>query len=333
MFLYVAFRGTNFADLWKSLKSANYLWVGLTVPFIVLSYWIRTVRWKYLLTPIKEKISNRNLFSSVMIGYSVNNILPRVGEFVRPVLLGNQEGISRTSAFGTVVVERILDFMTFYLITCATLFLYPRAIDPFVNDVESIRPFFLYGSIAGFALFVLLFFKAETFVKMLAKLRRFLPERLRPKVHSFVESFAAGFGVARMKNKFAGIFFLSLFLWLDYALIMFLPFYAFPQQLSALGFGASIVLLVVSSIAWVLPAPGAMGTYHSFLTVAMTKLYGVDSVTALSFSVITHEVGYIITMMLGGYFFFKDHLTVQKIEEIGHQQESGQPRRDGYPQS
>ena len=56
-----------------------------------------------------------------------------------------------------------------------------------------------------------------------------------------------------------------------------------------------------------------MGTYHSFLTIAMVKLYGVDKTTALSYSIVTHELGYIIFMVFGAYYYFKDHMIVSEF--------------------
>jgi uncharacterized protein (TIRG00374 family) len=314
VFLYIAFRGVKLSDLWQSLKGANYWWIALLIPINILGNWVRAVRWADLLSPIKQNISKRNLFSGVMIGYAVNNVLPRVGEFVRPYVLGKLEGISKSSAFGTVVVERILDFMTFYFIVCAVLFIYPHSLDPFVNNADAARPLFLFGSITALAIFVVLFFKAEAFFRLLAKMIRFAPQRYRNKLERIVDSFCTGFAVAKVRKKFGKIILQSFLIWGLYALGMYIPFYAFsPLVRPDLDFGAAVVLLVVSSISWVLPAPGAMGTYHSFLTVAMVKLYGVDSTTALSYAIVTHGVAYILATLLGAYYYFADHIQLSEL--------------------
>ena len=264
-FLVLAFRGVKFSDLWESLKGANYWWVALLIPLNVLMNWIRALRWAHLLAPIKPHISKRNLFSGVMIGYAINNILPRVGEFVRPYIVGNQENISRSSVFGTVVVERILDFMSFYFIVCIVLFVYPNALDPFVSQPDTIRPLFLLGSLVCLLLFILLFFKAEAFFRFLAKVLVVMPEKQREKVEKILDKFYSGFAVAKVREKLGIILFHSFFIWGLNAVIMWVPFYAFaPLVKSGMNFGASVVLLVISSIAWILPAPGAMGPIIHF---------------------------------------------------------------------
>ena len=82
-----------------------------------------------------------------------------------------------------------------------------------------------------------------------------------------------------------------------------------------LGFGAAALLLVVSTIAFALPAPGAMGTYHSFLPAALVGLYSVDETAALGIAIITHEVQFIVIMIMGAYFYIVDHGRIGSLRE------------------
>lgn len=314
LFLYFAFREVNFNELLGALKGANYFWVVLLIPIVVLSHWVRALRWKYLMEPIKPNCSLRNLFAAVMIGYAVNNVLTRVGELVRPYLLGNSENVSRSATLATVVVERILDLMSFYITACVVLFLYPTALDPFFDDPGRVRPLLLLGSILGIVLFLVLFFKVEEVFRFFAKAQSFLPAKYGKRIDALLESFYRGFEIVKIKKRFGIILLLSLTIQGLYALSMYEPFFAFSSMVKpSLDFGASVVLLVVSSIAWILPAPGALGTYHSFITVALVKLYNVDWTTALSYTIITHELGYIIVMVIAAYYYIRDHVSVQEI--------------------
>jgi len=93
----------------------------------VVGHMARAWRWQYLLYPIKPNVTLRNSFSAVMIGYMVNNFLPRVGEFVRPYAIGNLENISKSAALGTVVIERIIDMIVFspFSLLCFSCILIP----------------------------------------------------------------------------------------------------------------------------------------------------------------------------------------------------------------
>ncbi|MDH3253258.1 MAG: flippase-like domain-containing protein, partial [Ignavibacteria bacterium] len=116
LFLYLAFRGTDFDGLFRSLAAVEYSWIVVYIAILFLSHAFRAWRWRYLLEPIKTRISMRNLFSGVMIGYLMNNVLPRAGELVRPYSLAKLESVPRSSALGTIVVERIMDTIAFLLL-------------------------------------------------------------------------------------------------------------------------------------------------------------------------------------------------------------------------
>lgn len=314
VFLYIAFRGVAFADLWQSLREVRYLWIALLVPIGLASHYVRALRWKYLLEHVKKDISTQNLFSAVMIGYMVNNVLPRVGELIRPYVAGKLEGISKSTAFGTVVIERIIDMITFFFLLCLVLFLFPESVDAFWDNAESLRPLFLAGSAIAFALFILIFLKSESIFRLVRYLKPVIPSRYRNKIDLVIDSFLSGFKIASVRTKLPVVIALSLAIWALYGLGLYVPFFAFePIANLDLGFSASMILLTVTSIAFVLPAPGAFGTYHSFLRYALVKLYGVDDVTALSYSLVTHEVNYIVIMIVGVFYFLKDHLKVAEV--------------------
>jgi uncharacterized membrane protein YbhN (UPF0104 family) len=64
-FLYLAFRGNDFNELFVVLKNANYLYAifGAFVG-IMLGGYFRAIRWRYFLDPLKENIGIGILFSS-----------------------------------------------------------------------------------------------------------------------------------------------------------------------------------------------------------------------------------------------------------------------------
>lgn len=314
LFLFLAFRGTNFTDLWKSLQEVNYLWIALVVPIGLLSHIVRAWRWKYLLNHVKPDLSVRNLFSAVMIGYMVNNVLPRIGELVRPYVIGKLEGVSKSTALGTVVVERIIDMMSFLFLLFFVLFFFPQSLTAVVGDVDSVRPLFLIGSAVSFVVFVLLFLKSESVFRFLKHLTVIVPNRFAYRMDSILESFLSGFRVSSMGEKFVPVGLLSLSMWGLYTLALYVPFQAFdPIAEAGLGLSAAVILLTLSTVAFILPVPGAFGTYHSFLKFALVTMYGIDEITALSFSIVTHELGYIMVMGVGIGYFLKDHIKVSDV--------------------
>jgi hypothetical protein len=316
VFLYLAFKGTNVNDLLDSFRQINYGWLFLLIPVHLLSQILRSYRWRYLLKPIKEEIRFRNLFAAAMIGLLINNGLPRVGELARGFVLGMSEKISRSSVFGTVVIERIVDMITFGFIVCCVVVLSPDSIDALVENANFVRPLFLFGAIGLLVVFTSVFLKSETVFALMKKFLPFVPHRFRPKIERIMNSFLSGLGVAKMRKYFIPIFILSSLTWITYAFALYIPFFMLEGiRQHALDLDAAFILLTVSAIAFVLPAPGAFGTYHSFISFALVRLYGIDPVIALTYSIISHEIGAILNSAIGLFYFINDHVKLSDLKE------------------
>jgi hypothetical protein len=76
IFIYLAFSKIDYAQMWQALKQAQYLWLLPAVGLMFISLWIRAVRWRYFMEPIKPGIGLHQLFSAMMIGYYGNNVFP-----------------------------------------------------------------------------------------------------------------------------------------------------------------------------------------------------------------------------------------------------------------
>jgi uncharacterized protein (TIRG00374 family) len=107
--LWFVLRGVDLARTGDLLRSADLRWVAFAAALLTLDLSFRALRWQRLLRPIAS-VRYPPMLGYLLIGYLANNVLPaRLGELVRVHYLGDREGISRASALGTVVVERVVD--------------------------------------------------------------------------------------------------------------------------------------------------------------------------------------------------------------------------------
>ena len=74
-FLYLAFRGSDFHEIGRALRTANYLWLIPTVVATMGSLAIRALRWRFLLLGV-GRLPFASLWASTMIGFMGNNVLP-----------------------------------------------------------------------------------------------------------------------------------------------------------------------------------------------------------------------------------------------------------------
>ena len=103
-FMVLLFRKIDFGQLVIALSSVDYRYIVLSVVFTFISYFLRAVRWRYLLISEKE-IPLASLYPATIIGYMANNLLPaRLGEFVRAYMLAKREQLETPSVFASLVI-------------------------------------------------------------------------------------------------------------------------------------------------------------------------------------------------------------------------------------
>ena len=120
-FIWLSLKGTTQEErnaIWDSIAQANYVYVGLSILFAVLSHLSRAYRWKYLLHPLGYRPRFINSVFTVMIAYLANLGVPRSGEILRATALANYEKLPFEKVFGTVIAERIVDlvFLLFFIL-------------------------------------------------------------------------------------------------------------------------------------------------------------------------------------------------------------------------
>ena len=54
LFMYLAVRKVDFPQMWRAFESANYWYLLPTVPIAFFSHFLRALRWRYLLDPIRR---------------------------------------------------------------------------------------------------------------------------------------------------------------------------------------------------------------------------------------------------------------------------------------
>lgn len=310
--VYYVIQDIDFSKLWSVLANADYIWVVLSIPIMLLSHWVRAMRWKILLKPILEAKSTWNLFSAVMIGYAVNNVIPRGGEFVRPFVYARRENVSKSAVFATIIIERFLDIL-FLLGLFAVVFFFSRgllsAAFPWLTD-GNIVMYVVMPVVIILAMILLSVYTRMGFYLLKVFVKPFFPHKYE-RLEEILSSFLKGFEFIKTPSNYLRTLFDSSLIWLFYALPMYLMFYCFPFQAQLnLGVIDAVLLLIVVGIGTTIaPSPGAIGLYHYLVTMAMVNLYGLPKEDALAYAILVHGINLIVQVVVGAGFFLKENLT------------------------
>jgi glycosyltransferase 2 family protein len=307
--LYFAFRNTDLEKLAIAIREANYWWMLAMFGTMMASHIFRAWRWRYLLDPIKPGTSFRNLFSGVMVGYFINNVLPRAGELVRPYSIGKLESLPKSAALGTIVVERIMDAVSFLILVMIIPLVYNGPLVEAFPWLQRAGVIISLGTFGFLLVAVVLMIRRDWTDVLLRVVTGFVSPSLARRIDGVVHSFLDGFLFIKRPGNFLAILILSILVWFLYVVMTYLAFFGFGLE-GQLGFGAAVVVLAISSIGVAIPTPGATGGYHWFASQTLVRLFHVSNEVALSYATVTHAVGFIGVTIVGLYYFFHDNIRI-----------------------
>lgn len=312
-FIWLAVRGIDFAELKQSFFGVSIGFAVLSVMLNLFSCWVRAIRWQYLLMPIK-KVSTHNVFSALMIGFMVNNVLPfRLGEFVRGYALKQSDNISFSAAMGTVVIERIIDVLSLLIIFGFILLLFPfpewvKNGSILVGVIVSVSILIIYLSVK----------KTEWTLKFIQKIVSRYSEDLSHRVERIVRSFIDGVSFFHSAKSYAIVAGLSILTWGTYIFVMYIMFFAVHfETLYGLNTLDATVVMVFTSFAIMIPAaPGYVGTFHEIAKQSLMMLH-VDKEPGLGFAIIFHASHYLAGTGIGVFYLLRSRVKLKDALRSG----------------
>lgn len=285
-------------EIITSFKSANYNWVILVILIGIFSHILRALRWRILFGPLGFNPSLKNTFYAVMVGYFANMAFPRLGEVTRCGVLTRYEDIPFNKSFGTVITERALDMVMFFLLFILMIMtqlgtigdymstnVYPglkgKFFDPFTNPVIIIS---LALIICAIVLIIYLLWNRIRQWKFVSG------------ISSLVNGFWEGLkSLLKIKNPLLFIFY-TLSIWACYFLMLYLCFFCFPET-SALPLGAGLSALVLGSVG-IMITPGGIGLYPAIIQESLL-LYGLTKTTGLALGWISWTAQTLMILVIG----------------------------------
>ena len=266
-----------------SFIKANYFYIYLSLFIALFGFWSRAYRWKFALNHLGYQTKFHNDLLTVCVSYFVNLTIPRSGEITRAALLKKYENIPFDKGFGTIVAERIVDLMIFFLFVIVAFLLQFEKLYQFLIEklpVEKIL-YLLAGGIIIFILFILVWIYAEW--KIIQKLKN--------KLSGLIEGMTS---ILKMKDKWNYIFH-SFFIWFSYLIMFYVAIFALPET-SNISFDVVIMGFIFGSLA-VGFTNGGLGAYP--LAIAMIySLYGIPNEVGVAFGWISWVSLTILTIFL-----------------------------------
>ena len=299
---WLVFRNISFDEFAGKLSSVNYGWILVSFALAIFSHLLRAYRWNLMLRPFGYELTTFRTFLAVMSGYLANLALPRLGEVTKCGVLKKNEGVSMSTAIGTVVVERLLDFIILLIITVLDFLLEFDMIYDFFAELFNFKgieqnkvPLAIGGAVLT-GLGVLGLFLLREFLK-----REYEHPALK-KINDKLKELIAGFMSIRNVENFFGFMVSTVLIWLAYFFMSYVIFFAMPET-SGLSMGVGLSILVAAGLGMSAPVQGGVGAYHAFVS-GVLVIYGIEATTGLFFATLLHTSQVILVLIVGGMSMF-----------------------------
>ncbi len=310
-FLWFSFKETNWSSFILTLQTVNYYLLIGAVALLIGSVWIRAIRWRYLLSPVGDT-TNIESYKASMIGYMGNNIFPlKMGEILKAYAISRNPEIIFSGAISSIIVERIVDTVSFLLLISIIFFIIP--ITKLTQTIAAIGM----GIVIAFIFLLLFLSKIEVrFKDWYLSLQNILNENNKESFGKHVTGFCHGIEGLWQNPKPGLTIFLSIIIWIIYFLFTLLCIAAFDFNinLTEVVKGTLLILTFTTLIVLIPSAPGTIGTYQ-IATIAALQIIQINMDAARAFAVVFFLVQYIPLTIIGYYYFIKLNLSISNINE------------------
>jgi glycosyltransferase 2 family protein len=308
--LYFATAGTDWALVADSLAHAHPLWTAGAALLGIAAVYIRAQRWRVLLRPIGD-VALYPALSATAIGFGASSVLPfRLGEILRPALLGRRAGVTMSAAMSSVVLERLLDVLL--VVSC---FLGVSIAYPLEDDRIRTGAYVLAG-LAGGALVVLTLLarSRETVDRLIGWVLAFLPARLGNAIRPMATSFASGLAALANGRTVLIVLAYSVYLWGVIALTFLFGMLALDIDVPLVPASLATVVIVAAFV-FLPQAPGFVGTWQAGCVVALA-LFHVRRDVAVSFSFLTWIVQMVVNLGVAGIFLAREDFSLGQLLRV-----------------
>ncbi len=322
-FLFIAFRDIPLENLISGLREARYEWVFLSLLLATLAFISRAMRWILLIEPLGYRPGVKNTFYALMTGYLANFLLPRIGEITRCGSLNRTDRIPVSSLLGTVIIERIADFLALLLLGAMVFFMkidllgnffYNYLILPVINTFSSLLEIHM-----GIYILVIVIISIILLLYRLFSVW-FREQKFYSQISQVLKRIAAGMKSVMKMEKKALFIAHTLFIWLMYLLMTWAVLMALPAT-AALGAADALFILVAGGLGMAAPVQGGIGTYHWIVTVGL-GIYGIPREDGLVFATLSHESQALLMIVLGSFSMLMVFVRWKKPRPSGNMAET-----------
>lgn len=327
--IYVQFRtwkGFDWTTFWDQSKQVSLLHILNAVGLIYLSYFLRALRWKIFLRPVRKETSAMGLVPPTMVGFTGLALLGRPGELIRPYLIARRTNLTFSSQMAVWAVERIFDIGAFTVLIVLAIFL-PTELrflpNPEIYPRLRVGGFLLVALVAGLALVAFVVAKSGDTVAAWIETRfSHLAANLGHRLAQKVREFHGGLDTIHSFLSFLQLSGVSILMWWFIALAYLEVTHAYGAALEHMTVSKVLLLMGSSMLGSLIQLPGVGGGSQLATISALQHIFQASHELAASCGILLWLATFVSVVPVGLLLAHRERLSLRKLSEETEQEEA-----------
>jgi uncharacterized protein (TIRG00374 family) len=295
------------------------------IALIYIAYFLRAVRWKIFLQPVRPKAKMMDLVSPTLIGFTGLALLGRAGEFIRPYLIARRTDLSFSSQLAAWAVERIFDVGAFTVLMVLAIFL-PSALPaiPHPEYYQRFREggFLLIGVVLALAIGAIVVRRSgDAVARWVEENFGHLSANFGHKLAQKVREFGVGLDTIHSPVSMLWLTLVSVGMWYIIALAYQEITHSYGVAALEIPVSQVLILMGASMLGSMLQLPAVGGGSQMATIAALSSVFDVPPEMAASCGILLWLVTFAAVVPLGLVLAHHERLSLRKLSQESHHAE------------
>jgi uncharacterized protein (TIRG00374 family) len=292
------------------------------IALIYIGYFLRAVRWKIFLQPVRPKAKMMDLVSPTIIGFTGLALLGRAGEFIRPYLIARRTDLPFSSQLAAWAVERIFDVGAFTVLMVLAIFL-PSALPAIPHPEYYLRfregGFLLIGVVSALTVGAIVIRRSgDAVARWVEEKFGHLSANFGHKLAQKVREFGSGLDTIHGPISMLWLTVVSVGMWYIIALAYQEVTHSYGVPALEIPVSQVLILMGASMLGSMLQLPAVGGGSQMATIAALSSVFDVPPEMAASCGILLWLVTFAAVVPLGLVLAHHERLSLRKLSEESH---------------
>lgn len=318
----------DWGTFWAQTGRINKTHVFHAIALIYIAYFLRAVRWKIFLQPVRPQAKILDILSPTIIGFTGLALLGRAGEFIRPYLIARKNNLPFSSQLAAWAVERIFDVGAFTVLMVLAIFL-PSALPAIPHPEYYLRfregGFLLIGVVLALTVGAIVVRRSgEAVARWVETKFAHVSTTFGHKLAERIREFGQGLDTIQGPLALLMLSAVSVGMWYIIALAYQEVTHSYGVASLEIPVSQLLILMGASMLGSMLQLPAVGGGSQMATIAALSSVFDVPPEMAASCGILLWLVTFAAVIPLGLFLAHHERLSLRKLSAESHHSEEAE---------